>query len=77
MVAERDTTMPKARQASQFPFWGAIAVPAGVLWGVALGLGAGMLFGNLRIGAAIGAALGCSIGLCVFAAAVVVASSRA
>jgi uncharacterized membrane protein len=68
--------MSSPKRASLFPFWGLIALPASALWGVALGFGIGMLFGNPWIGAAIGAGLGCGVGLCLFAAAVVVASSR-
>ena len=41
-----------------FPFWGAIALPAGLLWGTLLGIGIGYLSGNAFIGGAIGAALG-------------------
>ena len=59
-----------------FPFWGTIAIPAGILWGTALGAGAGIVFGNLAIGALIGAGLGVGVGLTVFAAAIVVASGR-
>ncbi|HEX7238215.1 MAG TPA: hypothetical protein VF405_14705 [Gammaproteobacteria bacterium] len=66
---------PKQRpRAAGFPFWGTIAIPAGLLWGTALGAGAGLLFGNLAIGALIGAGLGVGIGFTVFAAAIVVAS---
>lgn len=57
-----------------FPFWGAIALPAGALWGPLLGGGIGYLFGNFAIGAAIGAAIGIGIGLSLFAAAIVIAS---
>lgn len=64
------------RQKSQFPFWGTIAIPAGALWGPVIGGGIGYLFGNVLIGAAIGAGIGVSVGLSLFAAAVVVASSR-
>jgi uncharacterized membrane protein len=64
------------RRRSAFPFWGAIAIPAGALWGPLLGAGVGYLFGNPLIGAAIGAAIGVGVGLSLFAAAVVVASSR-
>jgi hypothetical protein len=59
-----------------FPLWGALAIPAGVLWGTLIGVVAGLVFGNLAIGAAIGAGLGVGIGLTVLAAAVVVASGR-
>jgi hypothetical protein len=65
--------MPKQ---SPCPFWGAIAVPAGALWGPVIGGGIGWLFGNLLIGAAIGAAIGIGVGLSLFAAAVVVASAK-
>lgn len=61
---------------SHFPFWGAIAVPAGALWGPVVGGGIGWFFGNLLIGAAIGAAIGIGVGLSLFAAAVVVASEK-
>jgi len=57
-----------------FPFWGAIALPAGALWGPLLGGGIGYLFDNFVIGAAIGAAIGIGIGLSLFAAAIVIAS---
>ena len=59
-----------------FPLWGALAIPAGILWGTALGALAGIVFGNLVIGLLIGAGLGLGIGLTLFAAAVVVASAR-
>ena len=59
-----------------FPFWGAIAIPGGLLWGTLLGVGAGLLFGNLLIGALIGAALGIGVGLTLFAAAIVMASGK-
>ena len=65
----------RPRQA-RFPFWGTIAIPAGLLWGTALGAGAGLLFGNLAIGALIGAGLGVGIGFTVFAAAIVIASGK-
>ena len=61
---------------ARFPFWGTIAIPAGLLWGTALGAGAGLLFGNLAIGALIGAGLGVDIGFTVFAAAIVIASGK-
>jgi hypothetical protein len=61
---------------SAFPFWGTIAIPGGLLWGAALGAGLGLLFGNLLIGALIGAGLGVGIGFTVFAAAIVIASSK-
>lgn len=57
-----------------FPFWGAIALPAGLLWGTLLGIGIGYLSGNAFIGGAIGAALGIGVGLSLLAAAVVIAS---
>lgn len=59
---------------SRFPFWGAIAIPAGALWGTALGAIIGWILGNVIIGAAIGAGIGIGVGLCLFSAAVVVAS---
>jgi hypothetical protein len=65
--------MPKQ---SNFPFWGAIAVPAGALWGPVVGAGVGWFFGDFLIGAAIGAAIGISVGLSLFAAAVVIASAK-
>jgi hypothetical protein len=61
---------------SRFPFWGAIALPAGVLWGPLLGGGIGYLLGNFVIGAAIGAAIGVGVGLSLFAAAIVIASNH-
>lgn len=68
---------PRAeRPPEAFPTWGAIALPAGVLWGTLLGVGLGAWLGNWAIGAAIGAGLGVGIGLALFAAGVVVASSR-
>jgi hypothetical protein len=69
-----DTT--KAPPPKTFPLWGAIAIPAGLLWGTALGACAGLLFGNLLIGALIGAGLGVGVGFTVFAAAIVVASGK-
>jgi hypothetical protein len=70
-------TQPTNRpRAPGFPFWGTIAIPAGLLWGTALGAGAGLLFGNLAIGALIGAGLGVGVGFAVFAAAIVIASGR-
>ena len=65
-----------ARPQSQFPFWGVIAIPAGALWGPVIGGFIGYLSGNVLIGAAIGAGLGIGIGVSLFAAAIVVASSR-
>lgn len=59
---------------SRFPFWGAIAIPAGALWGTALGAVVGWFLGDVIIGAAIGAGIGIGVGLCLFSAAVVVAS---
>jgi hypothetical protein len=58
----------------EFPFWGAIAIPAGALWGPVIGGVIGHFLGNILIGAAIGAALGIGVGLSLFAAAVVVAA---
>jgi hypothetical protein len=69
-----DTT--KTPPPKTFPFWGTIAIPAGLLWGTLLGAGAGLLFGNLLIGALIGAGLGVGIGLTLFAAAIVIASGH-
>ena len=68
--------MASSRPKSPFPWWGSVALPGCALWGVALGAGAGFLLGNVWIGAAIGAGLGCGVGLCLFAAAIVVASSK-
>ena len=59
----------------RFPIWGTLAIPAGILWGLALGIIAGLVFGNVLIGAAIGAGLGVGVGLTLFAAAIVVASA--
>lgn len=59
-----------------FPLWGSLAIPAGVLWGTLIGVLTGFAFGNVAIGTAIGAGLGLGIGLTLFAAAVVVASSK-
>lgn len=67
---------PTKRPRAGFPFWGMIAIPAGLLWGTALGAGAGLMLGNLAIGALIGAGLGVGIGFTVFAAAIVIASAR-
>jgi hypothetical protein len=58
----------------RFPFWGAIAIPAGALWGPAVGGTIGFFFDNVWIGAAIGAGIGVGVGLCLFSAAIVVAS---
>ena len=63
-------------QPKGFPLWGTLAIPGGLLWGTALGAAAGLVFGNLTIGAMIGAGLGIGIGLTLFAAAIVIASSR-
>lgn len=57
-----------------FPFWGAIALPAGMLWGTLLGVGIGYVSGNAFIGGAIGAAIGIGIGLSLLAAAFVIVS---
>lgn len=59
----------------KFPFWGAIALPAGALWGPIIGGAIGYAFGNVWIGAAIGAALGIGVGLSLLAAAIVIASA--
>jgi hypothetical protein len=66
----------KTPQDKSFPLWGSVAIPAGLLWGMVLGCGGGLLFGNLVIGAMIGAGLGVGIGFTVFAAAIVIASSK-
>ncbi len=71
--AVNDSTEPPQ---SSFPLWGSVAIPAGLLWGTALGAGAGYYFGDLLIGALIGAGLGVGIGFAVFAAAIVIASSK-
>lgn len=68
--------MQASRKRGRFPFWGAIAIPAGALWGPLVGGAIGYLFGNPLIGAAIGAGIGIGVGLSLFAAAVVVASSK-
>lgn len=68
---------PRRRRPRAFPWWGSVALPACALWGVAIGAGLGFVFGNVWIGGAIGAGLGVGVGLCLFAAAVVVASDRA
>ena len=68
---DKTQARPKA-----FPLWGTVAIPAGLLWGTALGAGAGLLLGDVRIGALIGAGLGVGIGFALFAAAIVVASSK-
>jgi hypothetical protein len=72
--AVNDSTKPPRQ--STFPLWGSVAIPAGLLWGTALGAGAGYYFGDLMIGALIGAGLGVGIGFTVFAAAIVIASSK-
>jgi hypothetical protein len=59
----------------QFPFWGAIAIPAGALWGPVVGGVVGYFSGNIFIGAAIGAGIGIGVGLCLFAAAIVLFSA--
>jgi hypothetical protein len=63
--------MPKS---GQFPLWGAIAIPAGALWGPVVGAVVGYFSGNIFIGAAIGAGIGIGVGLCLFAAAIVMFS---
>jgi hypothetical protein len=63
------------RERKRFPFWGAIALPAGLLWGPIVGGAIGYAFGNVVIGAAIGAALGIGVGLSLLAAAIVVVSA--
>lgn len=68
--------MQNKRRQGAFPFWGVIALPGCALWGTLLGALAGLAFGNLAIGAAIGAGLGIGVGLSLFAAAIVVASSK-
>jgi hypothetical protein len=65
-----------AKRSESFPFWGAIAIPAGALWGPLIGGAIGYFGGNIFIGAAIGAGIGIGVGLCLFAAAIVVASSK-
>jgi hypothetical protein len=67
---------PSPRTKASFPFWGTIAIPAGLLWGTALGAAAGFVFGSLVIGALIGAGLGVGVGFTVFAAAIVIASGK-
>ena len=66
----------QARPAKAFPLWGTLAIPAGLLWGTALGAAAGLYFGDVIIGGLIGAGLGVGIGFTLFAAAIVVASSK-
>lgn len=70
------TQQPDSRDRGGFPRWGALALPAGALWGTLLGVVLGALLGNAAIGAAIGAALGIGIGLILFAAAIVIAAGR-
>lgn len=72
----RATVTDNRGKPSIFPLWGQLAIPAGILWGTLIGVLAGIVFGNIVIGAAIGAGLGVGIGLALFAAAVVVASSK-
>jgi len=67
---------PRPRRPEIFPLWGKLAIPAGVLWGTALGGLLGLLLGNVVIGTMIGAGLGLGVGLTLFAAAIVVASSK-
>ena len=62
------------RERKGFPLWGAVALPAGMLWGTLFGVAIGYLFGNIIIGAAIGAAIGIGVGLSLLAAAFVIAS---
>jgi hypothetical protein len=66
----------KEQPPHNFPLWGSIAIPAGVLWGTLLGVAAGAFFGNILIGGLIGAGLGIGIGLTLFAAAVVSVSDK-
>jgi cation transporter-like permease len=70
-----DPRQPRPRT-SAFPRWGALAAPAGALWGPVLGFLVGTYFGNGLIGALIGAGIGIGVGLALFAAAIVIASSR-
>jgi hypothetical protein len=63
------------RERKKFPLWGAIALPAGLLWGPLVGGGIGYAFGDFAIGAAIGAAIGVGVGLSLLAAAIVVVSA--
>ena len=62
------------RERKNFPFWGGIALPAGVLWGLLLGAAAGYFLGDIMIGAAIGAAVGITVGLGLLAVAIVIVS---
>ena len=64
------------REQGRFPVWGAIAIPAGALWGPVIGGFIGWVSGNVLIGAAIGAGIGIGVGLSLFAAAVVIVSSE-
>ena len=66
----------KPPQQQSFPLWGTLAIPGGLLWGAVLGAGGGLVFGNLVIGVLIGAGSGIGIGLTLFAAAIVIASSK-
>lgn len=63
------------RERKRFPFWGAIALPAGLLWGPIVGGAIGYAFGSVVIGAAIGAGIGIGVGLSLLAAAIVVVSA--
>lgn len=66
---------PEDEPPRRFPFWGALALPVGAVFGPLIGVFGGALFGIPGIGAAIGAGLGIGIGLALLAAAIVVASS--
>lgn len=59
-----------------FPAWGAIVLPACILWGTLIGVLIGRLLGNMAIGAAIGAGIGVGVGFALFAAAIVIASRK-
>ncbi|WP_428100626.1 hypothetical protein [Candidatus Rariloculus sp.] len=59
-----------------FPAWGALALPAGILWGAVFGVLVGAFLGNAAIGAAVGAGVGIGAGMCLLAAAIVVASAK-
>lgn len=61
---------------SQFPLWGVLAVPGGIVFGTLIGIFLGALFGIPGIGAAIGAGLGIGIGLALLAAAIVIQSAK-
>lgn len=65
-----------ARPPSQFPLWGVLAVPGGLVFGTLIGIFAGALFGIPAIGAAIGAGLGIGIGLALLAAAIVITTAK-